>query len=89
MARPREEWLQDCGARYRALEQFSQEDARLQFLRILRSLPYGQYYRNVLTISNDEISFFHICLSDSLHFDYKVKLCCRCHTLRFARILSF
>lgn len=43
MARPREEWLQDCGARYRALEQFSQEDARLQFLRILRSLPYGQY----------------------------------------------
>ena len=28
-------------ARYRALEQFTQEDSRLQFLRILRSLPYG------------------------------------------------
>ena len=42
MTRPREEWLHDCGARYRALEQFSQEDARLQFLRILRALPYGE-----------------------------------------------
>ncbi|KAJ9511982.1 hypothetical protein QJQ45_004434 [Haematococcus lacustris] len=41
MTRPREEWLQDVGARYNALEQFSKEDARVQFLRILRSLPYG------------------------------------------------
>ncbi len=41
MTRPRDEWRQDVGARYRALEQFSKEDARLQFLRILRSLPYG------------------------------------------------
>ena len=31
----------DVLARYKALEQFSKEDARLQFLRILRSLPYG------------------------------------------------
>ncbi len=41
MTRPREEWLHDVAARYRALEQFTQEDSRLQFLRILRSLPYG------------------------------------------------
>jgi hypothetical protein len=41
MTRPREEWRQDVASRYRALEQFSKEDARLQFLRILRSLPYG------------------------------------------------
>ena len=41
MTRPREEWALDVGARYKALEQFSKEDARLQFLRILRSLPYG------------------------------------------------
>ena len=41
MTRPREEWRLDVSARYRALEQFSKEDARLQFLRILRSLPYG------------------------------------------------
>jgi hypothetical protein len=41
MTRPREEWELDVGARYKALEQFSKEDARLQFLRILRSLPYG------------------------------------------------
>ncbi|PNW82236.1 hypothetical protein CHLRE_06g278125v5 [Chlamydomonas reinhardtii] len=41
MTRPREEWRADVTARYRALEQFSKEDARLQFLRILRSLPYG------------------------------------------------
>lgn len=41
MTRPREEWKQDVTSRYRALEQFSKEDARLQFLRILRSLPYG------------------------------------------------
>uniref|UniRef100_A0A061QQX7 Kinesin-like calmodulin binding protein n=1 Tax=Tetraselmis sp. GSL018 TaxID=582737 RepID=A0A061QQX7_9CHLO len=41
MTRPRDEWKADVAARYRALEQFSKEDARLQFLRILRSLPYG------------------------------------------------
>ncbi len=41
MTRRVEEWRQDVSARYRALEQFSKEDARLQFLRILRSLPYG------------------------------------------------
>ncbi|GLC77793.1 hypothetical protein PLESTB_000955500 [Pleodorina starrii] len=41
MTRPRDEWKADVTARYRALEQFSKEDARLQFLRILRSLPYG------------------------------------------------
>jgi len=41
MTRPKEEWLNDVGQRYKALEQFSKEDARLQFLRILRSLPYG------------------------------------------------
>lgn len=44
MTRPREEWRADVGARYRALEQFSKEDARLQFLRILRSLPYGGFH---------------------------------------------
>eukprot|EP00873_Tetraselmis_striata_P004861 jgi/Tetstr1/425125/TSEL_015587.t1 len=41
MTRPRDEWKTDVSARYKALEQFSKEDARLQFLRILRSLPYG------------------------------------------------
>lgn len=39
--RAREDWRSDVGARYRALATFSQEDARQQFLRILRSLPYG------------------------------------------------
>jgi len=39
--RPREEWRQDVALRYRALEQFSKEDSRVQFLRILRSMPYG------------------------------------------------
>ena len=43
MTRPREEWKVDVLARYKALEQFSKEDARLQFLRILRSLPYGAH----------------------------------------------
>ena len=41
MTRPREEWRVDVSARYKVLEHFSKEDARLQFLRILRSLPYG------------------------------------------------
>jgi hypothetical protein len=41
MSRPREEWVHSIGSRYKALENFTQEDARLQFLRILRSLPYG------------------------------------------------
>lgn len=44
MTRPRDEWRLDVGARYRTLEQFSKEDARMQFLRILRSLPYGECY---------------------------------------------
>lgn len=41
MTRPREEWKNDVFMRYKALEQFSKEDAKIQFLRILRSLPYG------------------------------------------------
>ena len=43
MSRPREEWVHNIGSRYKALENFTQEDARLQFLRILRSLPYGMH----------------------------------------------
>jgi hypothetical protein len=41
MSRPREEWVHNIESRYKALENFTEEDARLQFLRILRSLPYG------------------------------------------------
>lgn len=55
MTRPRDEWISDVSGRYRALEQFSKEDARLQFLRILRSLPYGT--------RND-----HVVLGVPLHF---------------------
>ena len=33
--------MHNIESRYKALENFTQEDARLQFLRILRSLPYG------------------------------------------------
>ena len=44
MTRPRDEWRQDVSGRYKVLEHFSKEDARLQFLRILRSLPYGALY---------------------------------------------
>lgn len=39
--RPRAEWTADVQSRYKALAQFSKDDARLQFLRIIRSLPYG------------------------------------------------
>lgn len=46
MTRPREEWKHDVAGRYKALEKFSKEDARLQFLRILRSLPYGTFSAN-------------------------------------------
>eukprot|EP00877_Chromochloris_zofingiensis_P014605 jgi/Chrzof1/9399/Cz04g01170.t1 len=41
MTRPRDEWRQDVGSRYKALSLFTKEDARAQFLRILRTLPYG------------------------------------------------
>mmetsp|Transcript_42095 Transcript_42095/g.51065 ORF Transcript_42095/g.51065 Transcript_42095/m.51065 type:complete len:1267 (-) Transcript_42095:505-4305(-) len=41
LTRPTAEWLDDICERYKKLEQFSKEDARLQVLRILRSLPYG------------------------------------------------
>lgn len=40
-SRPRQEWLTDVASRYRALAQFSKDDARVQYLRIIRSLPYG------------------------------------------------
>ena len=41
MSRPRDEWKQDVMGRYKSLSQFSKEDARVQYLRIIRSLPYG------------------------------------------------
>lgn len=41
MTRPREEWLGDVLPRYHVLSTYSKDDARLQFLRMLRSLPYG------------------------------------------------
>jgi len=40
-SRSHEEWLQDVKGRYRSMDQFSKEEARVHFLRILRSLPYG------------------------------------------------
>jgi hypothetical protein len=56
MTRPREEWKQDVAARYRTLEQFSKEDARMQFLRILRSLPYGEWARS-LSMARSQLLF--------------------------------
>ena len=41
MTRPGEEWRRDVYRRYVALSKLTQEHAKLQFLRILRSLPYG------------------------------------------------
>lgn len=41
MSRPRDEWKHDVMTRYKSLSQFSKEDARVQYLRIIRSLPYG------------------------------------------------
>ncbi len=43
MMRPREEWQREVEVRYKQLVQYSKEDARLQFLRFLRSLPYGTF----------------------------------------------
>lgn len=40
-SRPRAEWVSDISTRYKALSQFSKDEAKLQFLRIIRSLPYG------------------------------------------------
>lgn len=40
-ARPREEWLADVKSRYGAMVGVTSEDAQLQFLNIMRCLPYG------------------------------------------------
>lgn len=40
-SRPRNEWNADILSRYKALAQFSKDDSRLQFLRIIRSMKYG------------------------------------------------
>eukprot|EP01023_Acetabularia_acetabulum_P050751 TRINITY_DN551_c0_g1_i2.p1 TRINITY_DN551_c0_g1~~TRINITY_DN551_c0_g1_i2.p1 ORF type:complete len:1305 (-),score=225.81 TRINITY_DN551_c0_g1_i2:110-4024(-) len=41
MSRSREEWRQEVLKQYKGLKQFSKEDAKIQFLRWLRALPYG------------------------------------------------
>eukprot|EP01025_Chloroclados_australasicus_P032418 TRINITY_DN32899_c0_g1_i1.p1 TRINITY_DN32899_c0_g1~~TRINITY_DN32899_c0_g1_i1.p1 ORF type:complete len:1110 (-),score=97.44 TRINITY_DN32899_c0_g1_i1:611-3745(-) len=41
ITRTREEWKQDVLKRYKSLQQHSKEDSQIQFLRLLRGLPYG------------------------------------------------
>ncbi|XP_068652513.1 kinesin-like protein KIN-14I [Aristolochia californica] len=41
ITRARREWEIDILSRYRIMEHLSKDDARQQFLRVLRSLPYG------------------------------------------------
>ncbi|KAL9327288.1 hypothetical protein ACSQ67_007933 [Phaseolus vulgaris] len=41
MTRAKREWEYDIISRYRSLENLTKDDARQQFLRILRALPYG------------------------------------------------
>ncbi|KAK1259808.1 hypothetical protein QJS04_geneDACA001425 [Acorus gramineus] len=41
MTRPKRDWELDIISRYRLMEHLSKDDARQQFLRILRNLPYG------------------------------------------------
>lgn len=43
MSRPRDEWRHDVHRRYAALSKLTVDIAKLQFLRIIRSLPYGHY----------------------------------------------
>ncbi|OWM68374.1 hypothetical protein CDL15_Pgr004856 [Punica granatum] len=41
ITRAKREWELDILSRYRLMEHFTKDDARQQFLRILRTLPYG------------------------------------------------
>lgn len=41
ITRAKREWELDILSRYRSMEHFTKDDARQQFLRILRTLPYG------------------------------------------------
>ncbi|KAL4197980.1 hypothetical protein AMTRI_Chr03g137920 [Amborella trichopoda] len=41
MTRGKRDWETDIISRYRSMEHLSKDDARQQFLRILRNLPYG------------------------------------------------
>ncbi|KAH1113253.1 hypothetical protein J1N35_006631 [Gossypium stocksii] len=41
LTRARREWELDILSRYRSMEHLTKDDARQQFLRILRTLPYG------------------------------------------------
>ncbi|KAK4789906.1 hypothetical protein SAY86_017210 [Trapa natans] len=41
ITRAKREWEMDILCRYRSMEHFTKDDARQQFLRILRMLPYG------------------------------------------------
>ncbi|KAF9587234.1 hypothetical protein IFM89_039542 [Coptis chinensis] len=41
ITRAKQDWEMDIVSRYQSMENLSKEDARQQFLRILRTLPYG------------------------------------------------
>ncbi|VFQ75522.1 unnamed protein product [Cuscuta campestris] len=41
IARARREWELDISSRYQSMEKLTKDDAREQFLRILKTLPYG------------------------------------------------
>ncbi|KAE8637411.1 hypothetical protein CSA_023388 [Cucumis sativus] len=41
ITRPKREWELDILSRFRSMEHLTKDDARQQFLRILRTLPYG------------------------------------------------
>ncbi|KAG9131098.1 hypothetical protein Leryth_023682 [Lithospermum erythrorhizon] len=41
ITRAKKDWEQDIISRYRSMEHLTKDDARQQFLRILRTLPYG------------------------------------------------
>jgi hypothetical protein len=83
MTRPREEWHMDVLSRYRALEQFTKEEARIQFLRILRSLPYGNSVFFLVKRIEDPIGLLPPKLilginKRGVHFFRCVAQCARC-----------
>jgi CheY-like chemotaxis protein len=56
MSRPRDEWKHDVMSRYKALSQFGKDDARLQYLRIIRSLPQPHCNGPIIAMTAHAIS---------------------------------
>ena len=65
--KPVQELRQDVILRYKALEQFTKEEARMQFLRMLRGFAYGTPLHTAGKEIQDSVIYLHYIFSVLLY----------------------